>query len=114
MAYSEFLADKVRERLASKGTVVEKKMMGGLIFMVNDKMCIGIDTDKNTMEDRLMVRVGKLPYETLLKKEGSRPMDFTGSVMRGFLFVDPEGFDKDVDLDFWVEKALDFNKLIQK
>jgi TfoX/Sxy family transcriptional regulator of competence genes len=114
MAYSEFLADKVRQRLANKGTVVEKKMMGGLIFMVNDKMCIGIDTDKNTMEDRLMVRVGKLPYETLLKKEGSRPMDFTGSVMRGFLFVDPEGFDKDVDLDFWVEKALDFNKLIQK
>ena len=114
MAYSEFLADKVRQRLANKGTVVEKKMMGGLIFMVNDKMCIGIDTDKNTMEDRLMVRVGKLPYETLLKKEGSRPMDFTGSVMRGFLFVDPEGFDKDVDLDFWLEKALDFNKLIKK
>jgi TfoX/Sxy family transcriptional regulator of competence genes len=114
MAYSEFLADKVRQRLANKGKVVEKKMMGGLIFMINDKMCIGIDTNKSTMEDRLMVRVGKLPYQELLKKKVSRPMDFTGSVMRGFLFVDPEGFDKDVDLDFWVEKALDFNKLIQK
>lgn len=82
--------------------------------MVNDKMCIGIDMDKNTKEDRLMVRVGKLPYQELLQKEGSRPMDFTGSVMRGFLFIDPEGFDKDDDLDFWIEKALEFNKLIIK
>ncbi|MGB5321795.1 TfoX/Sxy family protein [Lutimonas sp.] len=114
MAYSEFLADKVRQRLANKGKVVEKKMMGGLLFMVNDKMCVGVDINKDTMEDRLMVRVGKLPYLELLKKKGSRPMDFTGSVMRGFLFVGPEGFDKDADLDFWVEKALDFNKLIKK
>lgn len=114
MAYSEFLADRVRQRLINHGIIVEKKMMGGLIFMVNDKMCIGIDMDKNTKEDRLMVRVGKLPYQELLQKEGSRPMDFTGSVMRGFLFIDPEGFDKDDDLDFWIEKALEFNKLIIK
>ena len=114
MAYSDFLADRVRQRLMNKGHIVEKKMMGGLIFMVNDKMCIGIDIDKSSNEDRLMVRVGKLPYQDLLKKEGSRPMDFTGSVMRGFLFIDPEGFDKDIDLDFWIEKALEFNKLIQK
>ena len=114
MAYSEFLVDRVRQRLANKGNVVEKKMMGGLIFMINDKMCIGVDIDKKTGADRLMVRVGKLPYEALLKKEGSRPMDFTGQVMRGFLFVDPEGFDKDDDLDFWVKKALEFNQMIIK
>ena len=114
MAYSEFLADKVRQRLVNKGKVVEKKMMGGLIFMVNDKMCIGVDMDKNSQSDRLMVRVGKLPYEALLKKEGSRPKEFTGSVMRGFLFIDPEGFDKDEDLDFWIQKALEFNRLIEK
>ena len=114
MAYSEFLADKVRQRLTNKGKLVEKKMMGGLIFMVNDKMCVGIDIDKNTNTDRLMVRVGKLPYQALLKKKGSRPMDFTGSVMRGFLFVDPDGFDKDDDLDYWIEKALVFNEMIKK
>lgn len=112
MAYSEFLAERVRQRLSVSGSIVEKKMMGGLIFMINDKMCIGIDTDKKTKQDRLMVRVGKLPYEQLLKKPGSRPMDFTGRVMRGFLFIDPEGFDKDDDLDFWINKALEFNKLI--
>ncbi len=112
MAYSEFLADRVRQRLRNAGNVEEKKMMGGLIFMVNDKMCIGIDTDKNTSEDRLMVRVGNLPYEELLGQKSSRRMDFTGKPMRGFLFVDPLGFDNDDDLDFWVEKALAFNKLL--
>lgn len=45
-------------------------------------------------------------------EEGSRPMDFTGRVMRGFLFVDPQGFDSDKDLDFWIEKAVEFNKLL--
>ena len=114
MAFSEYLADRVRQRLLNKGHLVEKKMMGGLVFMVNDKMCLGVDIDKKSQNDRLMVRVGKLPYETLLKKDGSRPMDFTGSVMRGFLFIDPDGFDKDTDLDFWVKKALEFNVLIVK
>ena len=112
MAYSEFLADRIRQRLRNAGQVEEKKMMGGLVFMVNDKMCLGIDTDKKTNQDRLMVRVGKLPYEELLGQKGSRQMDFTGRVMRGFLFVDPDGFDSDQDMDFWVEQALDFNKLL--
>ena len=114
MAYSEYLVDRVRQRLVNTGSIVEKKMMGGLIFMINDKMCIGIDIDKKTKADRLMVRVGKLPYEALLEKSGSRPMNFTGQVMRGFLFIDPEGFDQDNDLDFWIKKALEFNRLIVK
>ena len=114
MAFSEFLVDRVRQRFHNKGDIIEKKMMGGLIFMVNNKMCVGIDIDKNSGDDRLMVRVGKLPYQELLAKEGSRPMDFTGKSMRGFLFIGPEGFDKDVDLDFWIKKALEFNKLIVK
>ena len=80
--------------------------------MVNGKMCIGVDTEKTTGQDRLMVRVGKLPYESLLQEKGSRVMDFTGSVMRGFLFIDPEGFDAEEDLDFWVEKALEFNRML--
>ena len=113
MAYSEFLADRVRNRLPKTLKIEEKRMMGGLIFMVFDKMCIGIDIDKKTEQDRLMVRVGKLPYEHLLSKPGSRPMDFTGKVMRGFLFIDPTGFDREEDLDFWVIKALEFNSIIE-
>ncbi|NCQ11330.1 MAG: TfoX/Sxy family protein [Bacteroidetes bacterium] len=113
MAYSEFLADRVRQRL-SKQIFIEKKMMGGLIFMVNEKMCIGVDTDRKSCHDRLMVRVRKNAYENLLKKKGCREMDFTGKPMKGFLFIYPDGFDTETDLDFWVKQALDFNKDIKK
>ena len=112
MAYSEYQADRVRQRLSRVNPTEEKKMMGGLIFMVNDKMCVGLDIDKNTGKDRLMVRVGKAKHDQLIFKKGSREMDFTGKSMRGFLFIDPEGFDTEDDLDFWIEKALYFNKQI--
>ncbi|MCC6727482.1 MAG: TfoX/Sxy family protein [Saprospiraceae bacterium] len=110
MPYSEFLADRIRQRLDKSGQILEKKMMGGLIFMVNEKMCVGVDTDRSTSQDRLMVRVGKAIYTDLLDRPGCREMDFTGKPMKGFLFIYPEGFDSDADLDFWVGKALDFNK----
>lgn len=112
MAYSEYLAERVRMRLKNAGPIEEKKMMGGLIFMLHNKMCLGVDQDKSSKEDRLMVRVGKLPYEELLNQKGSRVMDFTGKPMRGFLFIGPEGFDREEDLDFWVEKAITFNSLL--
>ena len=111
MAFSEYQADRIRLRLTHY-SFTEKKMMGGLIFMVNNAMCLGLDMDKGTGEDRLMVRVGKLNYEKLLQTKGSRPMDFTGRVMRGFLFIDSIGFDLEKDLDYWVEKALEFNSLL--
>lgn len=112
MPYSEQLADRVRTRLPQAGTIVEKKMMGGLIFMVNDKMCVGVDMDRSNGDDRLMVRVGKEAYDDLLGLPGCHEMDFTGKAMKGFIFVYPDGFDLDSDMDFWVAKALEFNKLI--
>ncbi|MGO4918210.1 TfoX/Sxy family protein [Maribacter spongiicola] len=114
MAYSEYLADRVRSRLKGKGDLEEKKMMGGLTFMMNGKMCLGIMFDKKREEDKLMVRVGKLNYEELLDKLGSKPMDFTGKPIRGFLFIGPDGFDTEDDLDFWTEKALEFNRLLNQ
>ena len=112
MAFSEYQADRIRQRLSGVNITAEKKMMGGLIFMVNDKMCVGLDIDKRTGNDRLMVRVGKANHDQLIFKKGSREMNFTGKVMRGFLFIEPEGFDTDNDLDFWIEKALEFNREI--
>lgn len=109
MAFSEHLAERVRQRLSKHNITDEKKMMGGLIFMVNDKMCIGVDKVKATGEDRLMVRVGKASHDQLVFKHGSSEMDFTGRVMRGFLFISPDGFDTEKDLDFWVDKAMEFN-----
>ena len=112
MAYNEHQADRIRQRLKKVNLTEEKKMMGGLIFMVNDKMCVGLDIDKTTDSDRLMVRVGKAQHDQLVFKKGSREMDFTGRVMRGFLFIESEGFDSEKDLDFWIEKALYFNREI--
>lgn len=114
MAYSEHQADRIRQRLTKYNLTEEKKMMGGLIFMVNDKMCVGLDIDKNTGNDRLMVRVGKANHDQLIFKKGSREMDFTGKVMRGFLFIEPDGFDFEDDLEFWVDKAIQFNKEVSQ
>ncbi|MEX1188935.1 MAG: TfoX/Sxy family protein [Bacteroidia bacterium] len=111
MAYSEYLAERIRNRLLSRGKLVEKRMMGALIFMLNDKMCLGASIDKTTSSDRLMVRVGKKAYPFLVHVKGSKPMDFKGTkALSGFLYVDPEGFDSEADLDFWVDRALEFNK----
>lgn len=110
VAYSEFLADRVRQRLSSKRNVKEKKMMGGILFMVNGKMCIGVDADRKIGQDRLMVRVGKADHDQLLERKGCREMDFTGKPMKGFLFIYPDGFDQEKDLDFWISKALAYNK----
>ena len=78
-------------------------MMGGLNFMVNGKMCLGILSDKKSEEHKVMVRVEKLNYKELLKRPGSEPMDFFGKPMRGFLFIGVDGFDSEDELDFWVE-----------
>lgn len=114
MPYSEYLADRVRQRLRGQVDVKEKKMMGGLVFMVNDKMCVGVDTDRQAGVDRLMLRIGKSAYEAALSRKGCREMDFTGKAMKGYVFVYPEGFDSDTDLDHWVKLALEFNKEAKK
>jgi hypothetical protein len=104
MAYDEFLADRIRFALQSrKISFEERKMMGGLCYMVDDKMCIGV------VKDTLMARIDPDIYEEALSKKGSREMDFTGRPMKGFVFVEPDGVDLDEDLDYWVELCLDFN-----
>lgn len=106
MAYSELLADRIRHYLDEKKIGYEaKKMMGGLCFMVNDKMCMGV------LQDNLMGRIGKDAYENALEKEGCRKMDFTGREMKGYVFVDPLGIDMDQDLEYWLELCLSFNPL---
>ena len=104
MAYDEHLGDRIRQELKHKGIPFEeKKMMGGLCFMVDDKMCVGV------VKDELMARIDPEVYENVLQFEGARPMDFTGKRMRGFVFVSPTGIDLDSDLSKWVQLCLDFN-----
>lgn len=104
MAYSEELAERLRACFEGKSIVFEeKKMMGGLCFMVDGKMCVGV-----TNED-LMVRLDPDIYDEILTKDGCRPMDFTGRPMRGFVFVDQSGARGKAALSQWVDLALEFN-----
>ncbi len=105
MAFNENLANRIRELLAAAPRVDEKKMMGGLTFMVNNKMCIGI------LNDDLMLRINPEIYEKSLEKTGCRVMDFTGRPMKGFVFVGPEGTRTNKDLKYWVKLALEYNKI---
>ncbi len=93
MVYEEEMADRVRRQFQQLNVAWdEKKMMGGLCFMVDDKMCIGVS------EDRLMVRLDPADYEAALQKPGAEPMDFTGRPMRGFVWVFEEGMRTSTDL----------------
>lgn len=104
MAYNEFLADRIRRIFNEKRTPFEeKKMMGGLCFLVDGKMCAGV------VEDMLMGRIDHTIYEEALTRKGCRKMDFTGRPMKGYVFVEPEGIDTDRDLENWVQLCLDFN-----
>ncbi len=102
MAYSEALAERVRDALDDRADVREQKMFGGLAFMVSGNMCCGI------MGDDLLVRVGKDGYDDAMARPHTREMDFTGRPMRGFVVVDAEGVTADPDLDAWVERARAF------
>ena len=82
--------------------------------MVDDKMCIGFNQDKLTKVDRLMVRVGEFAQDLCMKRTGCRTMEFTGRPMKGFVFVDPEGFDTDEDWEFWVGRALEYNPFAKR
>lgn len=106
MAYNEKLADRVRELIAvTHKKIQEKRMFGGLCFMVNDKMCVGVE------QERLMVRLDPLKYDEAMEREGARPMDFTGKVMKGFVFVDIDALNTKKKLEYWVKLALEYNKI---
>ena len=104
MAYDEQLAERVRRSFRRrKVSFEEKRMMGGLCFMVDSKMCVGVD------KDRLMARIDPECYDGALCKKGCMPMDFTGRPLRGFVFVNPMGLSTESELDTWLKLALDFN-----
>lgn len=106
MSYNEKLADRTREIIAkTHKNVEEKRMFGGLCFMVNHKMCVGVE------KERLMVRLDPAIYEEVMEKEGCRPMDFTGKIMKGYVFVDIDALNTKKKLEYWIKLALEFNKI---
>jgi hypothetical protein len=115
MAYDEHLGDRIHHIMQTKNIpFFTKKMMGGLIFMVNKKMCCGIHIDKKYGDSLLMAKIGVDAYKQEIEKEECLPMDFTGRPMKGYIFVTPQGFDLEVDLEYWIDLAISFNKSLLK
>jgi TfoX/Sxy family transcriptional regulator of competence genes len=102
MSYDERVAERVRRVLAGQRNVVEKRMVGGLSFMVNGIMCCGVTGTA------LMVRVGPQARERALARPHVRPMIFAGRQLAGFVCVDPEGYRTDAALAAWVHRGIDF------
>ena len=73
--------------------------------MVNDKMCVGVESE------RMMLRIDPARYDEVLEKEGCKPMDFTGRIMKGYVFVDIEVLNTKRKLAYWINLALDFNAI---
>jgi TfoX/Sxy family transcriptional regulator of competence genes len=101
MAFDEKLAARVREVLSARGDVEERKMFGGLCFLVGGHMCCGLT---NTF----MVRVGKERLADALAQPHARPMDFTGRPSTGMVYVDAAGIRTRAALLKWVQRGLDF------
>ncbi len=104
MAFNLALADTIRSSFTRRGVQwVEQKMMGGICFMVDGKMCVGVSAD------RLMVRVAPEAYEEAISRTGGKPMVIGEKVLKGFVFVEPEGYDMQWQFESWIDLAIAFN-----
>ena len=100
MVYNEQLAEKIRKLVSSRRGWTEKRMFGGVAFMLSGKMCCGV------VKDDLLVRVGPDRSDEALSLPNSRPMDFTGKPMKGFVYVSAKGWSNDRTLKQWVDMAV--------
>ncbi|MFN8526824.1 MAG: TfoX/Sxy family protein [Chloroflexota bacterium] len=97
MAFDEHLAGRIRAHLSSRSDVVEKKMFGGICFMVSGNMACGVH------KDSLIVRMGPDQAAARLERPGARVFDLTGRAMKGWLTVEPAGLTSDATLHEWLE-----------
>ena len=102
MAFDHLLAERLRCVLTARTEIAEKKMFGGLAFMVSDHLCCGI------VNDSLMARVGPAQYQESLSLPHASFMDFTGKPLKGLVYVAPAGIASDQQLVDWVERCLRF------
>ena len=102
MPFDEALAQRVRRILTRESVTAERRMFGGLAFMVKGHMCCGI------VGKDLVVRVGADQHQSALARPGARPMDFTGKSMKGFVYAGPTGYRTQADLQRWIRRGLSF------
>jgi len=104
MAYNLLLANRIREQLQDLEQVEEKEMMGGLSFLLNGKMCVGI------IKDEMMCRIDPALYEDSLERTGCHEMLFTGRPMKGWVMIEESGMRSHSDFKYWIGLALDYNQ----
>ena len=105
MATDAFLLERITNILTDNKTHwIDKKMFGGNCFMVREKMCFA------TYRGGLMLKVDTEEIAELLNRSGANEMIQGGKSLKGYLFIEPEGYDNEEDLEFWIKKSLDFNK----
>lgn len=102
MAFSESLASRIRDALARKRNIEEKKMFGGVGFLLNGNMLVGV------WKNSLIVRLGPDNYDDALLEPHVRKFDITGKPMKGWIMVEPDGIENDDQLVGWIQRAIDF------
>jgi len=102
MTYDEGLAQRIREMLDEPPGLVEKKMFGGVGFILHGNMACGVHKDK------LILRVGPEETEEALRRPHTTPFDITGRAMKGWVMVEAPGYERDDDLEEWVQQGVDF------
>jgi TfoX/Sxy family transcriptional regulator of competence genes len=109
MAYDESLAERVREVLAGRRGITEKKMFGGLCFLLHGNMLVGVSG-----KGGLLVRFSRDDHGRVMKMKHMRPMEFTKRTMQGYAYVDPKGLVSQKDLSAWVERCLEYVSTLPK
>jgi hypothetical protein len=104
MAYDKTLTERVRQALGGRSDITERKMFGGVAFLLNGRMCCGVAGPD------LVVRLVESEMVAALKRPHVRPMDLTGRPLRGFVFVSPRGCRTDAALETWVAEGLRFDR----
>lgn len=108
MPYSESLAQRLRHLLKGQRGCLEKKMFGGVGFLLHGNMCVGV------WKDSLIVRTGPDQYQPALSRPHVREFDITGRPMRGWIMIDADGLETDDQLSYWVREAIDFVSTLPK
>lgn len=106
MAFDEGLAERIRSVVGDREGVQERHMFGGLSFLLNGNMAVGV------IKDDLVVRAAPERFEELLARAHARPMDFTGRPMKGWVYVAPEGVEEDSDLALWIAEGVDYAAIL--
>ena len=102
MAYDEALAARVREQISARADVTEKKMFGGIGFLLNGNILVGV------WKESLVVRLGKEEGGETLKEPHVKEFDITGRPMKGWVMVEPEGIEGDEELSAWIQRSVKF------